>query len=136
MTHDLTCFCVDCLAGEAPGEICGPVPFGEVSDDGYDQMLQEMAEKHPATPKYVVSVVKNDGNRIGRYKISHESDDGRKVYTVTFGLGGMTCTCPDSKHRRPGKCKHCWHIARLVGRPELVPDYLHTKETAAGKAPF
>lgn len=91
-------------------------------EEGYEQELQRQAEEAAAkaAPKpYKVERVATKTPGTGRYKITKA--DGT-VYWVSFGSKAMHCNCPDSVHRRPGKCKHCRAIAMLIQRPELVAD--------------
>lgn len=85
---------------------------------GYEQQAQAATER-PAPPYRVTQeTTKTPGT--GRYKVT--KTDGT-VYYVTYGSLGMSCTCPDARHRNPGRCKHCVWIANWIGRPELVKEF-------------
>lgn len=79
-----------------------------------------LAAVAPKAPPYRVTRETTKTPGTGRYKVTKA--DGT-VYYVTYGSGGMSCTCPDSRHRRPGRCKHCVFVAALIGKPELAKEF-------------
>lgn len=89
----------------------------------------EALEREPAPPRkpeYEVISVRGGW----RYKIVHRPPTGKvkeAVYFVqVYGREDkptdlkIGCSCPDARHRNPGRCKHCKGIAALIGKPWLV----------------